>query len=124
MLDFQQKRKMRSLAYHKVTVVILGLLALLVLRSVWVVYNKQKESQELLIIAENKVKELEARDSVLKAKIANIKSERGLEEEIRAKFNVAKVGENVVIMTEEPSTTTAKVNLSLWQKIVGFFSDK
>ena len=49
---------------------------------------------------------LEQRDKELSSRIDRLKTDRGLEEEIRKKFNVAKDGEGVVIIVPKSSTSS------------------
>ena len=123
MLDFHQKRKIRSVAYNRITLVVLGILVLIVLHSTWSVYQKERESGQMKDIAKNNLVELQSRDSDLKAKINNIDTTAGVEEKIRSKFTVAKYGENMVVVVPDnnsnASTTTSSIGF--WQKIWGFF---
>ncbi|HEY4505440.1 MAG TPA: septum formation initiator family protein [Candidatus Paceibacterota bacterium] len=123
MLDFQQKRKVRSFMYHKVTLVVLGLLVLVLARSTWVVFEKKRDSENTKNLSLQNVLELEARDSELQSKIAKLETDSGIEEEIRSKFSVVKSGEKMVIVVENPdssvSTTTSR--LGFWTRLSAFF---
>jgi len=70
-----------------------------------------------------KVENLRARDAELSSKIERLKTEAGLEEEIRSKFTVAKNNENMVIVVEENNTnaTNTAERASFWQKFLDFF---
>lgn len=122
MLDFQQKRKIRSVAYHRATLIALSILVLFFIHSTWSVYTKKRESQKMKQISLEQVQRLTARDIELQDKIDRLKTSTGQEEEIRSKFNVVKGDENVVIVVDDNEnlpTTTAK--LGFWQKIWYFF---
>ncbi len=123
MLDFQQKRKVRSVAYSRVTLVILGVLVLLSIRSVWMVYQKQRESEGLERLAQGQVSELTARKGELEAEVARLQTSQGVDAEIRSKFNVAKPDENMVIVVDDSSSTTQATTTqkSLWQKFLDLF---
>ncbi len=123
MLDFHQKRKLRGVLYHRVTLVVLGILVLILIHSTWTVYKKKEESEQLKIIAQNRVDELNDRDTDLKSKIDKLATPSGIEEEIRSKFSVAKENENVVVIVPDEAkeaTTTVKTE-SFWQKILNFW---
>lgn len=126
MLDFQQKRKIKSIFYHKATLIVLGIIVLLTFRSTWVVFGKFLESERQKEIVEKKSVDLLTRDKELQNKIEDLRTEHGIEEEIRTKFNVAKESENVVIIVDNnrdsKSTTTADV--SFWRKIIRFLGGK
>jgi cell division protein FtsB len=123
MLDFQQKRKVKSFMYHKITIWVLLVLVLYTIYSTYRVYQKQKESDFLRGVAEKKVLELEERAMEIDNKIQDLDTKQGLEREIRSKFNVAKEDEKMIVILEEEkeSSTTKKSTSSLWQKILDIF---
>jgi cell division protein FtsB len=57
---------------------------------------------ERRVAAEREVAELEARQAVLKEQVEYITSERGIEAEMRRQFDIAREGEQVVIILDEP----------------------
>ena len=123
MLDYGQKRKVKSVIYHKATLIILFALVLIVLHSTWVVYNKKKISQEMKGTSLENVQALRDRDIDISSKIERLKTDQGIEEEIRAKFNVAKVNEAVVVVVEssDSSLSSTSQNTSFWQKVKNLF---
>ena len=121
MLDFQQKRKLRSWLYNRWLLIFLGLLVILAIHSSWNVYQKQRESEALLSEAKLQSEQLQNREQELQAKIADMQTPAGQEAEIRAKFNVAKPNENVVVVLDDNSTGSASTTVSFWQKILNFF---
>ena len=122
MLDISQKRKIRSVMYHKATLATLFILVLLFAHSTWVVYQKKEKSEELKNISRQNVATLEARDAELKQRIQTLQTEPGIEAEIRSKFTVAKDGENMVVVVDgAPATTsTTTPTDSFFQKIWTF----
>lgn len=124
MLDFQQKRKARSFMYNKVTLGLLFVVVVLLAHSTWGVWNKKSESERLKNISMARVLELRDRESDLKSKIQRLETDQGLEEEIRAKFSVAKENESMVLVVLEESTTTATTTpkAGFWGSIKRFFS--
>lgn len=123
MIDFQQKRKIRSVAYHKATLIILSILVLIFAHSVWGVYQKKRESEEMKNISLQNTKELRLRDEDLKMKIERLGTQTGVEEEIRSKFNVVKDGEKIVVIVEDQSSglSASSSVTGFWQKIWDFF---
>jgi cell division protein FtsB len=124
MLDFQQKRKLRSRLYNRWFLGFLALIVILAIHSTWNVYQKQRESATLLGQSEEQETELQNRQNELQNKIADMQTPQGLEAEIRSKFNVARPDENVAIVLEsdDSATSTSTTTVSFWQKIVKFFS--
>jgi len=125
MLDFQQKRKIRNVAYNRITLIILFLLVLVFARSTWIVYQKQRASKDMKNVSLMNVEELRLRNNELQSKIERLDTVPGVEEEIRLKFNVVKARENMVVIVEnddnKASTTSPKVGF--WSKIKKFFTD-
>ena len=125
MLDFQQKRKIRNVAYNRITLIILFLLVLVFARSTWIVYQKQRVSEDMKNVSLTNVEELRLRNNELQSKIDRLETTPGVEEEIRLKFNVVKERENMVVIVEnedsKASTTSPKVGF--WNKIKKLFTD-
>lgn len=122
MLDFQQKRKVKIFLYNKVTISVLALVFLIVLHSTWVVYRKKVESEEMMRISVKNVEILRSRSEDLTEKIERLATEKGIEEEVRSRFNVVRGDENVVIVVQSGSgTTTIAETRSFWFKIKSFF---
>ncbi len=123
MLDFQQKRKVRSLMYNRITIGILSVIILLVLHSTWVVYRKKVESERMKQASLNNVESLRLRDQELQEKIDRLSTKQGIEEEVRAKFSVAKDEENIVIIVQDEIASTGEKikKQGFWDKIKGIF---
>ena len=125
MLDFQQKRKVRSFIYNRGTLVLLGILTLIVLRSTWIVFEKKIESEEMGNISLTHAKELRSREIALKSKIERLNTSSGIEEEIRSKFSVVKDGEKMVVVVEPDGSglSTTTQNSGFWRRIWDFFKN-
>lgn len=72
------------------------------------IYKKYRESSENRKRAQGELESLEQRNRELSSRIERLKTERGLEEEIRKKFNVAKEGEGVVIIVPKSGTSSSE----------------
>jgi len=123
MLDFQQKRKVRAFLYHPVTLVTLFIIVVFFLHSTWVVYEKKRESEQNKNISLANVNLLRAHDVELSSRIDRLKTDSGIEEEIRSKFTVAKNNENMVIVVEEKETSASSTSQTggFWRKLSDFF---
>jgi cell division protein FtsB len=122
MLEFQEKRKIRRFLYSKAMLAALVVLLLASVQAAWGVYKKNAESSENLAIAKKQLERLEARQAFLEDGIRHLSTERGIEEEIRDKFRVAKPGEHMIVIVEnEPKQPTAQETKGFWQKIKEFF---
>ncbi|MCA9361772.1 septum formation initiator family protein [Candidatus Kaiserbacteria bacterium] len=124
MLDFHQKRKLRSVINSPITQGAIALLALIVGWSAYVRYDIAMEMRERRVEAEQAAMALEARKAALEAKVEYLSSERGIEAEMRRQFDVALPGEQVVVIVEEEndepevlplsSSTTPKGSSKKW----------
>lgn len=126
MAVFQQKKKFYKIFYTRPTLVLLVVLFLIALNSTWNMYEKASLAREQKNRLEKELVDLKTRKADLEAKIANLKTERGLEEEIRGRFSVAKNGESVVVVVdpssnEGTSTQDESVLGGLWHKFFRLF---
>ena len=77
-------------------------------------------------ISQKNVDELKSRSNELESRINKLATVSGIEEEIRTKFSVAKMGENMVVVVaddESKMSTTSQKN-SFWDIIKGLFNNK
>ncbi|MEX0935080.1 MAG: septum formation initiator family protein [Candidatus Paceibacterota bacterium] len=123
MTNLLRKKKYRHLLFSKVGIGIVLVLALLVSRAAWNVYEKERLTRAKLNEAERELVELEAREAVLQEDIATLETPAGVEEEIRTTYGFAKEGEEVLVILEEE---TEPLNFThpkptLWQRIVSLF---
>jgi cell division protein FtsB len=112
MFDFYEKRKIRSVVYSKLSI------ALLLILSVWLsvsVYERFSVEREMAHKREAQEKELEilkARAAVLESQVEHLEDDRGIEEELRTRFDVVKEGEQVVVILDGEDGSTDLEELS------------
>lgn len=104
MLEFQQKRQVKKFIYSKISIFFLSILVIFVGYSTYDLYKKSKISKEGYNKVKGEYTNLSDRKVVLESEIGRLKSDIGIEEEIRSKFNVAKPGETVVIVVDGTNT--------------------
>ena len=102
MLDFHEKRKMRNLVYSKVVLFFLLMIIFLLSYSVWGIYQKERETQIRKTQRAQVLTEVKERERVLEEEIERLSTQRGVEEEIRSKFDVARVGERILVIVDAP----------------------
>ena len=100
MFDFHEKRKIRGILYSKLTIGALFLLAGLLSFSVYDRYIVAKEMERKLDLKQVELDALRARASALEAKVRFLGEERGVEEELRSRFDVVREGEQAVILID------------------------
>lgn len=106
MFDFQQKRKLKSWYSSRVTQVVVFILALLVLASAFNRYLIADDMADRRATVEAEIYNLEKRKDSLEAEVQYLSNDRGIEAEVRRQFDVAREGEQVVIILEdEPEVT-------------------
>ena len=123
-MDFYEKRKFKKILYSKVTLIILGLIVIWLLFVVWSMYQKEKDTRLRRIEQREILDELESRETSLRTEIERLSTERGIEEEIRSKFEVGKEGEEIVVIVDNPEKENAdqkEQKKTFWQKVFGWF---
>lgn len=86
---------------------LVGILILIAIaiQAVWNAYRISQESQAMRAQADMRVGELRSREAALRADIASLKSERGMEEALRESYGFGKAGEGVLIIVETTEGT-------------------
>ncbi|MEK7460146.1 MAG: hypothetical protein AAB628_01200 [Patescibacteria group bacterium] len=125
MIPFQERKKFRQIIYSKASIAVLLVFSVLIAHGAWKVHEKaiiaKAESGE----AERTLSEMENRSKELEASLVRLKTDRGIEEEVRQKFAVARPGEEVVVIVDENSKKSkngeALEEKSFWDSIKSFF---
>lgn len=89
------------MVFSYVTMAILAGLIVLVSTSVWTRYQVERDMAERRKEAERELHELKQRAAVLEAQVKYLEDERGIEAEIRNRFDVVKEGEQVVVILDD-----------------------
>jgi len=123
MTDFQNKRKFKKIIYSKLSFVILFIVILFLGKATYNIYQKSKFSSENYMAVNQEYSELKERHSMLKSEIERLKTDNGVEEEIRGKFNVAKPGETVVTIVNSNVSNEDADNSTkgFWSKFLDIF---
>ena len=101
MFDFHQKRKIRSFFGSRPFQIIVLLAAIFVLISAYNRYLIAREMAERRSAVESEIKSLEERQKNLESEVKYLSNERGIESEMRRQFDVAREGEQVIIIVED-----------------------
>ncbi len=125
MRDFQERRKTERLIYSKWTAAVLIVLFAWGIKATWGVYQKEQLTKENLVKAQRELETLTQRQQALSAKIDQLKSPEGVEEEIRNKFGLVKEGEQVAVIVDsntdsEPVAAPATSTPSWWENVKGW----
>lgn len=124
MLDFKEKKKTRRFIYSTPVVAFLGIVFLFFSYNLFGLHKISEESQRKTNEAKAELRILEERKRDLEKRVSFLKTERGQESEIREKFMVGKEGEGVILLVDQPHSTTTKalpLKESFWSGFLDFF---
>lgn len=108
MLQFYQKRSLRGWLHSPLSLILLGLIILFMITVVYQRYTIASEMAVRQSEAEKRLQDLEARRGELETKVEYLSNERGIEAEMRRNFDVARPGEQVVIILDEEEKNNVK----------------
>jgi len=124
-IPFQERKKLRKILYSKISLVILAVMLFFVGKGAWGIHQKAQIAISERNIAQRSLLELEARTVELQASLIRLKSDIGVEEEIRQKYSVVRPGEEVVVIVDDRAkkSENSKVGIGNWilQSIISFF---
>ncbi len=121
MKELQKKHVFRSKIYSLPVLFALFVVAVLSFRGAYSMIEKERGSLAQAKELSAEYEKLKVREAELSLEFERLKTMPGIEEEIKSKFNVAKVGEMVAVIVDdednEPTTTPEK--LPWWKRIWG-----
>ena len=101
MRDLQERRRIRQILSSPILSFILFVILLILLNSVYGVYKRGEIARINRIEGDRKLGLLRDRQERLSKEIAKLSTDRGVEEELRNKFQITKKGEEVMIVVDE-----------------------
>lgn len=128
MKDFQGRKRWRKIYRSDVFSFVLLVVAIVLFNSVWDVYKKNSVAR---INSEEAIKTLEAlkkKKEGLEKEISKLSTERGVEEELRRRFQVVRPGEEVIVIVEKQErevpniVATEDQSPSLWKNFLSLLS--
>ena len=128
MINLQERRYRRHLLQSPILVAFLFVVILLLANSVFGIYKKNQAANINRIESERKLDLLVDKQKRLQGEIARLKTSRGIEEELRSKFQVTKAGEEVLVVVDDPSimdslSEVSEPENSLWVKFLKMFGN-
>ncbi len=105
-MSFGKQNKYKKIIYSKGTIFTLLILIILLGESVWTRFSIEREMAARTAQTQAELEALQQRKEELRKRVEYLQGERGIEEEIRKNFDVAKEGEQVIILTGEKSSTS------------------
>lgn len=101
MLEFYEKRKLKRVLYSWPVLVVLLIPAVYFMTVAWHAYLKEREAHTNMLAATAELERLKERESILDKEIGRLSSERGIEEELREKYEVGKPGEHMIVLIDK-----------------------
>jgi|TARA_Y100000310_G_scaffold7875_1_gene8552 cell division protein FtsB len=89
--------------------VVLFIVAALLLHGVWNMYQKESGTRVIKAKRLEELQDLQGREAALQAEIDRLNTSRGVEEEIRKKFEVTREGEGIIVIVDTPEVEKADV---------------
>ncbi len=119
MKELRHKQEVRRRLYSLPVLIGLLLVTILIGRGTWNIAQKYRESARLVTDLRAQEVELTTKQASLKADIAKLNTDEGLDAEIKDKFNVVKPGEQVAVIVDatKPATSTATSTPSWWKRL-------
>ena len=118
MRSFQKSGRLRYVIQSKLFLIFLGIIILGFFFNIFSFMNKMGETSRNKETIEDKVTELEKSKEKLNSEIIKLKTEKGIEENIREKFGLAKEGEEMIVIIEDKNSEEAEKKMDS----EGFFS--
>ena len=109
MKDFKRKKLITNVLFSYATLFVLGVFIALMSLSVFERFTVEREMSMRRVEAERELKELKMRAVALESKVDYLEDDRGMEAEIRGRFDVVKEGEQVVIILDDETEPQATV---------------
>lgn len=113
---FGKKKSYTEYLYARPTLFILGIVVVLLSYAVFQRFTIEREMAQRRAEIEAQKEELLERKAQLEDKVEYLEGERGIEEEIRKHFDVAREGETVVILMGEDTTSSEETKVVEEQK--------
>lgn len=103
---YQKNQNNKRLWYSPIMLFILFCIVLIFMYNMVGLVEKAHETSKKKDTVSTQIDTLRARESALEGDIAKLKTAEGTEEALRAKYQVVKTGEKMVVIVDEKSATT------------------
>ncbi len=111
MREFQRQKKQRGRLTHwlfsPLAVVVLAVACVFLGRAVWNLYGKANETAIKVAGEQEQANELAGSDAALSSEVAHLQTPEGVDETIRSTYNVAKPGEDLIVIVASGTATTS-----------------
>lgn len=121
-MSYFNKKKNKKV-YSWIIIVVLFCLCLFLIKNVFNLYLGERKSRLNKIESEFILNELDEKNNQILSEIEYLKTEKGIETELRDKFRVVKKGEQMAVIVnskDKDNKSGVGLNISLWEKIKNF----
>lgn len=118
MFTFYERRKLRRVLYSKPMVVVILLITLFLANVAYNAWDKASIAKNKRMEVAVELGALQAREAMLRERIAYLETDKGKEEELRKQFDVGKEGEYAIVVVEKEERIPLDANKT---KEKGFF---
>ncbi|OGT67904.1 MAG: hypothetical protein A3H43_06570 [Gammaproteobacteria bacterium RIFCSPLOWO2_02_FULL_42_9] len=124
MREFEHRRKVRKILSSPWVLLPLAVILFFLIRGTWNIYVKNRDSAVELRLSKERLVRLEERQRTLSTGIEKLNTESGIEAEIRDRFQMAKEGEQAIVIVDTPDRPVQLPlsEESFLQKIWNFFT--
>ena len=104
MFEFYEKRRLKRVLYSTPMLGVLGMIAILMALPAWGAYQKATDTHLARLTVAGELRALAHRERELQTEIDRLSTSKGIEEEIRSKYEVGRTGEQLILVVgEEPA---------------------
>lgn len=100
MKGFQEKRKFKKILYSNISIFLLLVVIVFLGRSLWSSWQKYSLTKNSREQSEAKLDELQRQRNLLEERTEKLDSDRGREEILRERYDIAKDGEELINIVE------------------------
>ncbi len=120
MVEFNKKKTYRKYIYSPISLILLFIIAIIFIKAFIGVAQKERISSEYLERERSELVRLKNRQESLTKSVEYLKTDKGVEAELRSKFRMVKEGESVAVIVDDETEKLATTTSS--QREYGFFS--
>lgn len=108
MAEFQKKQTWQKVLYSKGSFIVILFLIGFMIYNIFSILPKLRETALNKNKALNQVESIQEQTATLTSRIEKLKTEQGIEDDIRSKFRVVKEGEGLIVIVDDPKKEEVK----------------
>jgi cell division protein FtsB len=104
MANFQKKPTSTNLWHSPLMLFVIFCVVLIFMYNMIGIVDKANDTRKKTAVVRSQITELSAREETLSSDIANLKTEQGVEETLRDKYQLVKSGEKMVVIVDQEAS--------------------